>query len=246
MNPALTLYDAFAEHIPGYSFSPSVWKIRYVLNYKKLEHKTEWIEFADIKTVYTQNGIAATEKKPDGSPHYTVPILHDAETKTFLSGSENIALYLDAKYPATPVVLPKSQVTLTRALEDAFLSKIGPSFWALFGPRTPSILTKKGAEWYQRTKLTRPAKELMLHGEARKEKLEELERCFGKIGEWFVEGATFVAGETPCFADFVLSSVLMSMKVGWATKEDWEVIQTWHGGRWNALVKALAEFEQVY
>ena len=47
MNEEFVLFDIPGKD--GLAWSPNVWKVRAVLNYKKLPYKTEWIEFPDIE-----------------------------------------------------------------------------------------------------------------------------------------------------------------------------------------------------
>lgn len=45
--PELVLYDL--KCTKDVCFSPTVWKIRLMLNYKQIPYRTEWLEFPDIK-----------------------------------------------------------------------------------------------------------------------------------------------------------------------------------------------------
>jgi len=46
MSQTYVLYDIPGKE--GKCWSPNTWKIRAALNYKKVDYKTEWIEFPDI------------------------------------------------------------------------------------------------------------------------------------------------------------------------------------------------------
>lgn len=47
MSEELLLFDIPSKE--GRAWSPNVWKVRAVLNYKKIPYRTEWIEFPDIE-----------------------------------------------------------------------------------------------------------------------------------------------------------------------------------------------------
>ena len=102
----ITLFD-IPSTTPGISASPSVWKTRLCLNYKKLPFKVEWVEFPDIEALSKKYGFEPTRKRPDGSPLYTLPAIIDVDEETgrvkaAMSNSFTIARYLDEAYPNTP------------------------------------------------------------------------------------------------------------------------------------------------
>lgn len=45
--PEVILYDLASTK--GVCFSPAVWRIRLLLNYKEIPYRTVWLEFPDIK-----------------------------------------------------------------------------------------------------------------------------------------------------------------------------------------------------
>ncbi|KAK0452716.1 uncharacterized protein EV420DRAFT_1630370 [Desarmillaria tabescens] len=93
MSTSRILYD-IPSTVSNKAWSPNVWKARYVLNYKGLPYRTEWVD-------------SPTSKPSDGvAPHYTLPLLHDHSTGASVSESAAIARYLDKTYPETPVVIP--------------------------------------------------------------------------------------------------------------------------------------------
>ncbi|KAI0786210.1 hypothetical protein C8Q75DRAFT_772768 [Abortiporus biennis] len=83
------------------AWSPNTWIVRLVLNVKRLPYRTEWVEFPDIQALYTKLGILPKSKKMDGSPWYTVPIIHDPSTNTTISEVFLIVQYLDTHYPSS-------------------------------------------------------------------------------------------------------------------------------------------------
>jgi hypothetical protein len=53
---------------------------RYSLNYKGIPYKTVWLEYEEIEPFSKRLGALPTSNKPDGRPHYTLPMIHDPAT----------------------------------------------------------------------------------------------------------------------------------------------------------------------
>ena len=45
----IILYDLAS--VTGTCFSPAVWRVRLLLNYKRIPYRTVWVEFPDIQRV---------------------------------------------------------------------------------------------------------------------------------------------------------------------------------------------------
>lgn len=123
--PCLTLYD-IASAPPRATTAPNPWKTRYALNLKKVPYRTEWVEIDQIEAVRKNLGVPANRTHPDGSPYYTLPVLHDHATGKLVGDSFEIALYLDASYPTDPPLFHTGTVGLTAAFNaqvDAVFTK---------------------------------------------------------------------------------------------------------------------------
>ncbi|KAJ3762986.1 hypothetical protein EV360DRAFT_66617 [Lentinula raphanica] len=109
------------------SWAPNIWRIRFILNYKRLPYTTVWVEFADVETTLRSIGAPPSVIKGDGRPVYSLPVLVDP-TKTpyapvILSNANNIAEYLESAYPS-PAVFPAG----SRALQSLFAHYIQEVF----------------------------------------------------------------------------------------------------------------------
>ncbi|KAF8994491.1 hypothetical protein BDQ17DRAFT_1401424 [Cyathus striatus] len=133
----ITFFDVPSK-VQDKAWSPTNWKIRYVLNYKQLPYKTQWIEYPDIELFCKNKGIAPTGTKTDGSPFYTLPAIHDDTTGVFLADSIPIAQYLDETYPYTPVVIPIGTEVLMNAFIDACTAKM-TAIWPIALPNIVDI-----------------------------------------------------------------------------------------------------------
>jgi hypothetical protein len=92
------------------------------LDFKGVPYKTEWVEWPNIKTVYEKHGIEATSFNPDGSPRYTMPVIHAPSTGITISDSFVIAKYLDKTHP-TPQIFPHHTQGLQEPFEGAFTER---------------------------------------------------------------------------------------------------------------------------
>ena len=115
--------------------------------FKKLEFTTEWVELPDIEVLYHTHGIPASSTRLDGSPYYTLPLIHDLSTGAFVSESLVIAKYLDATYPDTPRLLPlggDESFVLHKVFVDAVQGKLAGSFIPYISPLMIPKMTPAG------------------------------------------------------------------------------------------------------
>jgi glutathione S-transferase len=226
---------------------------RYALNIKGLTFKTGWIEAPDIKAFYEEHGIPCVNTRPDGSPYYTLPIIHDGSTNKFVADSYHIIAYLDDNYPNTPTLLPKGTHALQTAFEFAMRSAIAESNRIIM-PASCEILNEASRSYFYRT---RNIEGLKIPEDRMDEEWKRFEAGMGEIDKWFKKNGKeqkYVAGNTISYADIVLAARLLWIKKAYDGKrvldrdtqgrresKEWEYIQGWHGGRWAKLV---AEFQQ--
>lgn len=140
----IVFYDIPANNDKCMAWSPNTWKIRYVLNYKCLKYRTEWVEYPDIEDLCREIGAPPTNTKPDGRAHYTLPVIQDPNTKAVIADSDAIAKYLEETYPHAPPLFPNGTrafqcafFQLARpAIQPAVLHLVIPHVWALLRPRS--------------------------------------------------------------------------------------------------------------
>ncbi|KAJ7277095.1 hypothetical protein C8J57DRAFT_1060832 [Mycena rebaudengoi] len=115
MEPRPTFYD-IPFTLPGSAWSPNTWKTRqYSFNYKGIplqDHR------AGVRGDKADQCAAPTRNKPDGRPHYMLPMIHDPSTGAVVSESNKITEYLDKAYPDTPRLLPAWTAAFQRVFED--------------------------------------------------------------------------------------------------------------------------------
>ncbi len=123
---------------------------RIALLYKGLSFKTEWLEYPEIEPAMIKLGAEpSTRKKPDGSPVYTLPVIHDTTTGKVIADSIKIAEYLDDTYLDKPTLFPFGARAPIHMFHEFFSSLISP-FVPLIVPPMCSKLNPSSEEYYRR------------------------------------------------------------------------------------------------
>ncbi|KAG7094515.1 hypothetical protein E1B28_005346 [Marasmius oreades] len=244
----ITLYDmgpsSFPESMGG---SPHVRKVIFTLNYKSLPFKITTLHFDSIEPTAKSLNAPPTTTKPDGSPKYTVPFIHDTRTGKSISDSFLIAEYLDKTYPDTPAVVPKGTGTLQLVFTDVVQRKM-----MCLMP----VLMPKYEEWCSEELIESRRK---VYGEVLKPpKISEEEeravwesgrKTFGELAAAYVHSGNSVfvmGGDRPVFADFVVASMVVAIKVMFGEEsEEWRDVVGWNEGRIGRLVEKVLGYPKV-
>ena len=114
------------------------------MNYKRLPHRTVWIELSDVESTLRSLGAPCTSVRPDGHPVYTLPVIVDScrspTAPVVLSNANNIAEYLETTYPARPIFPEGSkalQALFVHYLQDIFARPLLPILVPLTHQRLP-------------------------------------------------------------------------------------------------------------
>ncbi|KAH7174015.1 uncharacterized protein B0J16DRAFT_325495 [Fusarium flagelliforme] len=143
----ITLFDI--PSIARKSWSPNVWKVRLVLNYKALPYSTEWLQFSNLST----NMLPHVEpNRPPLSPH-TIPciLFREGETTRGIMGSRVIAEALEARSSLPPLRLEAKESAKVEQLAEKLLIASRP-LWAHL---LPKVLTESSGEYYSATRAKR-------------------------------------------------------------------------------------------
>ncbi|KAL0569596.1 hypothetical protein V5O48_012369 [Marasmius crinis-equi] len=246
----IEFYD-IPSKLPGIAWSPNTWKTRYCLNYKGIPYKTIWVEYPDIASTCKRIGAAPSTYKRDGTPYYTLPVIHDPSTGKTISDSPLIAEYLEQTYPDTPRLFPPGTRSLQAAFYDAFEDHHLNHIALFVVPKTALILNPRSFEFFKEDRSKRlgsvAMEDLYPKGEKKTELWQKWKDQWGAVDKWMKDSETvLVMEDTITFADFVVAGWVMWCRCLWGPEsEEWKEIAGWHGGRWGRLLDRLAKFETV-
>ncbi|KAJ7263876.1 hypothetical protein C8J57DRAFT_1070260 [Mycena rebaudengoi] len=264
MQPILTFYD-IPSTLPDKAWSPNTWKTRqveyisnfnialllhcrYSLNYKSIPYKTVWLEYEEIEPVSKRLGAAPTSNKPDGGPHYTLPMIHDPTTGAVVSESIKIAEYLDKAYPDTPRMLPAGTAAFQRVFEEYVGSLLVGTLGWYARPAAHAKLNPVSKEYFRRTREALYGKtfeEFTPKGDEHVKSMQKIKDALGKIDGWMKlngPNSSYIMGDTISFADVWMVSYLKWIQL---VPDLWEEIKLWHDGRWQSLLQDFEKYATV-
>lgn len=191
-------------------------------------------------------GAAPNRTHADGSPFYTLPIIQDASTGEIVGDSFEIALYLDRTYAAGPRLIPAGSVGLHAAFNvqvDAVFT--GSVILCVQGmPFNPETAAQSQATFLQRAGRT-SWEEMGVTGPAREEVLKGFNAALEELAKAYrFSGGPFLEGDVPSYADLIVGGWLQFYKTTLDSKE-WADLQSWQGGLWGRVHRALEKYADV-
>ena len=219
---------------------------RFILNYKGIPYRTEWIEYPDIEPHSKNLGIKPTGKKPDGTPYYTLPAIHDPSTGIYLADSFLIAEYLEETYLGTPRIFPDGTKSLQHAFQFSFSQRLEPVRPFILPSVLPKLGTQRNKEHYRQAReltLGRTLEEMVPFGTERVVKWAKFREVMNQVDECLAKTdakGPYVMGDIISWADVFLASYLIYFKIIWGEdSEEWKDIASWNQGRWANFLRAL-------
>ncbi|PHH66006.1 hypothetical protein CDD81_531 [Ophiocordyceps australis] len=250
----LVFYD-IASGPPRRTFAPNPWKSRLALNFKSASYSTNWVELPDVTPTRQALGIPVSRKLPNGQDFNTLPIIYDSANKHYVGDSFDIAIYLDAKYPSAPRLIPAGAIGVTRAWNDRIndlfsrfvgLGSEGMPFNPANAEQCRQILVDRARILTNRPEMT--WQDCIFRGEARVKMLADFKAALGELEQYYASPDTskgaFINGEEPCYADMIVGGWLGMVHVTFSP-EDLQQLHTWHNGRWGKIWKGLAPFTEI-
>ncbi|KAH0524888.1 hypothetical protein TsFJ059_007336 [Trichoderma semiorbis] len=208
--PQIILYDLAC--IKDVCFSPVVWRIRLLLNYKRIPYKTVFLEMPDIEP--TLKGLGLPPHDPaSGNFNYTVPTIHHLPTNKYIMDSKPISEFLESTYPDPSVPLTSE---LGTEIEAKVRSLVAPTFYRSAMPREVHILSPRAQEYFRRSREGRFGKtleELLAGEEERWQAVEADRRAVGELMRTNKALGPFILGARPSYSDFFIAGSLQSVKV---------------------------------
>jgi len=211
--PEIVLYDlACTKNV---CFSPTVWRIRLMLNYKHIPYRTIFLEFPNIEPTLKGLGLVPGESTSGYKNKYTVPAIQHVPTNTYMMDSVPIAQFLESTYPDPPVPLTSE---LGREIEAKARAVVGTVFRTSVTPREMGILSPRSQEYFRRTREASLGHRLEDLLDADKEEqgwnaLGDGMRAVGELMRTHKADGPFVLGARPSYTDFFITGSLQSARV---------------------------------
>ncbi|OAK98600.1 hypothetical protein IQ06DRAFT_294972 [Phaeosphaeriaceae sp. SRC1lsM3a] len=210
MSSQIVFYDLPSRQGTAWSLNP--WKTRMVLNYKKLDYKTEWIEYPDLAPTLKSYGVPPNDPNAIGyHTDYSSPALRFPSGK-YMQDSWPIAHELEKLYPSPSLHLSEPIVPLVRDQ----IAEITKPLAGFLIPRVPvEFLSERSAAYFYETRKKRFGMELseVARTTATEENWEKGRAPAKKVGDWLREKeGPFFLGETVSYADFIFVGMLHFMR----------------------------------
>ncbi|KAJ3509614.1 hypothetical protein NMY22_g16234 [Coprinellus aureogranulatus] len=253
----ITLYDLKCP-VPGVkTMSPFVIKVRIALNYKKIPHRSVFLELPEFKRRAQELGLPVNDLDGDNPPRHKVPIIHDDATGQSITDSTRILAYLDKTYPDTPSLLPPGTEAAAVAFDDVVNAKMYQAIWPSIGARVVKSLGEKapGYKGVVEQKLGMTIEEFFSKPDFEEKYLKDAEEGFSYVTNLLKKASLisgegqdgpFVNGTSMSYADVQTGCILFYVKVCWWSDEQlWKRLLSWDDGRWAKLYDALAPYAVV-
>jgi len=250
---SIILYD-IPSKLPGSAWSPNTLKARIALLYKGLPFKTEWLEYPEIEPAMIRLGADPdpTRKKLDGSPCYTLPVIHDTTTGKVVADSMKIAQYLDETYQDKPLLFPYDARAPIHVFSE-FLSPLLQSFVPLIVPPMCSKLSPQSEEYYRRLWKGLLGVELVdivpPPGPKRDEAWAKVKANLSKIAVILQKNGAdkgpYFYGDTFSHADVIVVGFLHWARAILGQEPEWADFESWDGGHWARLMEWTKEYQKL-
>ncbi|KAJ5127288.1 hypothetical protein N7448_008067 [Penicillium atrosanguineum] len=194
-------------------FSPVVWRIRLMLNYKRIPFETKSIEFPDIQPTLKSLDVHPIETSPGIDHRYTVPVIFHKPSNRYIIESALIAEFLESTYPDLPVPLT-SEIGVE--IEAKARRVVGVVFRSAVMPREINILSPRAREYFRRTReasLGHPLEDLLVNEEESWNAASDNMRAVGELMQTNKADGPFVLGAKPSYTDFFIAGSLQSARV---------------------------------
>ncbi|KAH7890633.1 hypothetical protein F5I97DRAFT_59401 [Phlebopus sp. FC_14] len=246
--PMIILYDVPSTVL--LPWAPNVWRIRLILNYKRLPYRTCWVEFPDVEQTLRSINAPPTSVRSDGRPVYTLPAILDPirslQRPTVLSNPNIIAEYLETAYPARQI-FPEG----SRAIQSLFVHYISEIFvkplLPIMAPLSYHLLDGRSQTHF----LANSPRPLSIVPSEREQAWRAVQESFDFLAGILDKNSgmdgdgVVVMGHELTYADFAVCSVLI-----WIEKvtphEGWAKVRQWNGGRWASLWERCQVYVDVF
>ncbi|TFB05273.1 hypothetical protein CCMA1212_002569 [Trichoderma ghanense] len=215
VEPEVVLYDLAC--VKNICFSPTVWRIRLMLNYKRIPYRTVFLEMPDIEPTLKELGIPPHDPASGNRKNYTVPAIQHVPTNKYIMDSKPIAEFLESTYPDPPLQLTSE---LGSEIELKLRTLIAPTLYQSIIPREINMFSPRAQEYFRRTREAQLGKKLedLLAGEEERWKAADVDlRAISELMKRNQGNGPFVLGARPSYSDFFIAGSLQSLRaIEWA------------------------------
>ncbi|KAJ5562176.1 hypothetical protein N7461_000937 [Penicillium sp. DV-2018c] len=209
--PDIVLYDLASQK--NDCFSPVVWRIRLMLNYKGIPYTTIFLEFPDIEPTLKELGLDPGESSPGVKNKYTVPAIRHIPSNTYMLESSRIAEFIETTYPTPPLPLHSELGQIVEAASRKTYLVLACSII----PREINILSPRSQAFFRKTReaaFGKPLEELMHEDEDQSWAAidGQLQAASDLIQTNKADGP-FILGAKPSYSDFFLAGSLQSARM---------------------------------
>ncbi|KAF9498407.1 hypothetical protein BDN71DRAFT_1465618 [Pleurotus eryngii] len=162
-------------------------------------------------------GAPPTDKRPDKSLLYTLPVIQDPSTGVVVSESNDILEYLDKTYADTPKLFLGNTLGIQLAFDAAAQTRL-LGILRLVIAYIPAGLNPAAQAYLRGTsegQLGKRVKELEPKGEARVAALQKIQASLGEVDSLISESGEgkFIMGDEMTFVDISLGAALCGVRV---------------------------------
>ncbi|KAK4206776.1 thioredoxin-like protein [Rhypophila decipiens] len=203
----IILFDIPSRKTTPWSFNP--WKTRFILNYKGIPHKTEWVEYPNIR------GRLEGHVPPgaDEDAPYTVPTIKFPDG-TYLMDSRAISVKLEELYPNP--LLPGINHPSYNKVITIMRKIVNDGFLAVFLPLVPkNILSEVSQEyWYKTRTVEHGDLSVLWKTRGGKKGMDASTPGFQEVTKLYLENdkGPFIEGDEITYADFLWAGYLLFFK----------------------------------
>jgi glutathione S-transferase len=220
-SPKITLYAPTSSLPRKETTSPYSRIVAYALAYRGIEFSYHPVSLREVQTFAPTLGAKPTITNPDGSPKYTLPVLVDAtspDASVTVADSLEILKYLQETYPdpAKPLFSTPSAPALEILASQSVFGIMFSIFQGILIKDAVTVIPNEDQDYFKNRILggADPASMVLSKGSegyialVTKAK-DELAKVAGLIA---AQNGSWLGGEKPVYADFVLLIVLNSLK----------------------------------
>ncbi|KAN0064972.1 hypothetical protein ACQY0O_002030 [Thecaphora frezii] len=250
----IVLYDIPGYATPEMAWSPDTWMVRFVLNMKKLDYRTVWVEGPDVRALYRSLDLKPNGNVGYGQPRFSLPVIHDPNTGVVLSGAFDIPLYLEEAYgprdaSQTPMLFPRATVALQREFCLVWLERIAEPLYRLTSAAAAAQLPPRSRAFYRqrwRHRYGVPPEEVAPPGSARRRSSWYAVRCHLTVLHYWISLSGDAFASTFAMV-FVASYLTWIKRLLGAESDEWKQLVSPYTdeGRWRDVAAFMAPYEHV-